>query len=141
MYCRTHHFGKTFWPGWSDEQRPDGTIIFTTPSGRTYTSKPGSRLFFPTISTTSAPIDTPPPQPNPPDKIGKIPKHRRRNRARERAYRIKAERAYNDAHPTETPVDVTAVQRTYIIDHTTPTNATDTDDSPPFRNSAGEQPL
>ncbi|AQA02143.1 hypothetical protein BVC93_06550 [Mycobacterium sp. MS1601] len=101
MFCRLHHFGKTFWPGWSDEQLPDGTIIFTTPTGQTYRSKPGSRLFFPTISTTSAHIDTPPPKPNPPDKIGKIPNHRRRNHARERAYRIKAERALNNALVTE----------------------------------------
>ncbi|BBZ05771.1 HNH endonuclease [Mycolicibacterium chitae] len=30
-YCRKHHLAKTFWPGWHDEQLPDGTIVITTP--------------------------------------------------------------------------------------------------------------
>jgi hypothetical protein len=36
---------KTFWTGiggWADQQLPDGTIIWTTPSGATYTTHPGS---------------------------------------------------------------------------------------------------
>ncbi|BBY86725.1 HNH endonuclease [Mycolicibacterium tokaiense] len=101
MYCKLHHFGKTFWAGWTDSQAPDGTITITTPTGQTYTSKPASRLYFPTINTTSAPINTPPPTPTPPGKINHIPTYRKRNHARQRAYRINAERKLNDAHVTE----------------------------------------
>jgi len=36
--------------GWRDEQHPDGTITWTTPSGHVYTTQPGSRLLFPTLS-------------------------------------------------------------------------------------------
>ena len=44
--CRKHHLLKTFW-GWLDRQLPDGTVIWTAPSGQTYTTHPGSRLLFP----------------------------------------------------------------------------------------------
>ena len=30
--CREHHLIKTFW-GWQDQQLPDGTLIWTSPSG------------------------------------------------------------------------------------------------------------
>ncbi|GFG61890.1 HNH endonuclease [Mycolicibacterium murale] len=101
MYCKLHHFGKTFWAGWTDSQAPDGTITITTPTGQTYTSKPASRLYFPTINTTSAPITTPPPTPTPPGKINHIPTYRKRNHARQRAYRINAERKLNDGRVAE----------------------------------------
>ncbi|GAA1666574.1 HNH endonuclease [Mycolicibacterium murale] len=101
MYCKLHHFGKTFWAGWTDSQAPDGTITITTPTGQTYTSKPASRLYFPTINTTSAPINTPPPTPTPPGKINHIPTYRKRNHARQRAYRINAERKLNDGRVAE----------------------------------------
>jgi hypothetical protein len=98
--CRNHHLMKTFRPGWSNVQYPDGTIVWTTPSGRTYKTKPGSSLFFPTVNTTTAPIVTGTPRPNSPDKLRMMPK-RKRSRAKERAYRINAERALNDAHVYE----------------------------------------
>jgi hypothetical protein len=101
MYCKLHHFGKTFWVGWTDSQAPDGTITITTPTGQTYTSKPASRLYFPAINTTSEPIDTPPPTPTPPGKINHIPTYRKRNHARQRAYRINAERKLNDGRAAE----------------------------------------
>ena len=50
-YCRNHHLMKTFWcapGGWSDRQLADGTVIVTSPTGRTYTTHPGCRIFFPT---------------------------------------------------------------------------------------------
>ena len=31
--CRQHHLIKTFW-GWQDQQLPDGTVIWRSPSGR-----------------------------------------------------------------------------------------------------------
>ncbi|MED5816624.1 HNH endonuclease signature motif containing protein, partial [Mycolicibacterium sp. 050232] len=30
LYCRAHHLIKTFCPGWSDRQLPDGTVEITT---------------------------------------------------------------------------------------------------------------
>jgi hypothetical protein len=51
--CRRHHLLKTFWCGvygWSDRQLPDGTVIWTSPSGHTYTTRPGSRLLLPALS-------------------------------------------------------------------------------------------
>ncbi|HZN83956.1 MAG TPA: DUF222 domain-containing protein [Mycobacterium sp.] len=55
--CRTNHLMKTF-GGWHDIQLPDGTVIWISPSGRKYITKPGSRLFFETWDTTTA--DLPP---------------------------------------------------------------------------------
>ena len=53
--CRKHHLLKTFW-GWLARQLPDGTIIWTAPSGQTYTTYPGSRLLFPTLCKPTAPV-------------------------------------------------------------------------------------
>ncbi|MDA4104563.1 hypothetical protein MMON44395_23755 [Mycolicibacterium monacense DSM 44395] len=89
--CRTHHLGKTFWAGWHDEQSPDGTVTWTTPTGKRHTTVPGSRLFFPEWDTTTAelpPLEQPPPDP---DRTAKMPK-RRRTRAADNAARVKAER-------------------------------------------------
>ena len=100
--CRTHHLGKTFWDGWRDAQLPDGTVVWTTPAGQTYTTMPGSRLFFPTWNTATAelpPMAQPPPDP---DRSAKMPR-RRRTRAADLAARLKAERALNkppDPPPT-----------------------------------------
>ncbi len=101
LLCRQHHIAKTFWAGWSDVQHPDGTVIWTTPTGRTYTTRPGSALLFPTITTASAPIDLPAQEPTSDDKINTMPGRRKRNRAKHIAYRIKAERTLNDAYVAE----------------------------------------
>ena len=101
LLCRQHHLAKTFWAGWSDVQHPDGTVIWTTPTGRTYTTKPGSALLFPTVNTTSAPIDIPTQQPTSRGKIKTMPTRRKRNRAKAINYRINAERALNDAYVAE----------------------------------------
>jgi hypothetical protein len=100
LLCRTHHLLKTFESGWTDIQHPDGTIDWTAPSGQTFTTKPGSSLYFPSIDTTTALIDTGTAPPNSPDKIRTMPQ-RKRHRAKERAYRITAERALNNAHVAE----------------------------------------
>jgi Domain of unknown function (DUF222) len=94
--CRTNHLMKTF-GGWRDIQLPDGTVIWISPSGRKYITKPGSRLFFETWDTTTA--DLPPPSivvPNTGDRGLMMPR-RRRTRAAEYAAWIKAERARNEA--------------------------------------------
>jgi hypothetical protein len=42
----------------TDKQLPYGTVEFTSPSGRTYTSEPGGSQFFPILATPTgeAPI-------------------------------------------------------------------------------------
>jgi hypothetical protein len=90
---------KTFWPGFSDRQLPDGTVIVTTPTGHTYTTKPASSLFFPDWAiTTPAPPATP--AELGPHRTLMMPT-RKRTRPQARADRIKTERALNDAHLTE----------------------------------------
>jgi hypothetical protein len=93
---RYNHLMKTF-GGWHDIQLPDGTVIWISPSGRKYITKPGSRLFFETWDTTTA--DLPPPSivvPKTGDRGLMMPR-RRRTRAAEYAASVKAERARNDA--------------------------------------------
>ena len=98
--CRFHHLLKTFWAGWKDCQLPDGTVIWTSPTGQTHTTKPGSALHFPSLCAPTGTL-------NPPDTTSastagastagrdvKMPK-RRRTRDEDRAYRIEAERRLN----------------------------------------------
>ena len=97
--CRTHHLMKTFWGGpggWTDSQYPDATVIWTAPDGRTYTTRPGSTLFFPACNLITA--DLPPPTSNPPDAATRstMMPRRRRTRAADTAARIKTERAHNN---------------------------------------------
>lgn len=98
--CRVHHLAKTFRDGWRDEQLPDGTLIWTTPTGKRYTTVPGSRLFFPGWDTTTAPLPPLPQPPPDPGRTAKMPK-RRRTRAADNASRVKAERERNAAQRAE----------------------------------------
>ncbi|MCI4676876.1 HNH endonuclease signature motif containing protein [Candidatus Mycolicibacterium alkanivorans] len=93
--CRFHHLLKTFW-GWSDKQLPDGTVIWTAPSGHTYVTTPGSALLFPSLTVPTG--DLPVPSKRAEDDCGEraamMPK-RRRSRRQERTAGIRAERAGN----------------------------------------------
>jgi hypothetical protein len=97
--CRKHHLLKTFWTGengWHEKQLPDGTVIWTSPTGHTYTTQPGSALLFPTLCTPTAPTPTGGAGPEKNTERGlKMPK-RRRTRAQDRARRIQDERRLND---------------------------------------------
>ncbi|MCT7657065.1 HNH endonuclease signature motif containing protein [Mycobacterium deserti] len=91
--CRKHHLLKTFW-GWRDHQHPDGTVVWTSPSGQTYTTHPGSRLLFPSLCRPTAPVtatDTPDTRPN---RTLMMPR-RTTTRAHDRAARNDAERQRN----------------------------------------------
>jgi hypothetical protein len=51
-YCREHHRLKTFHGGpggWRDEQLPDGTIVWTSPTGRVYRTTPAGYDVFPQL--------------------------------------------------------------------------------------------
>jgi hypothetical protein len=97
--CRGHHLMKTFWigvGGWADEQLPDATLIWTAPSGTTYTTHPGSRLFYPNWNVTTAELPAPAKH-SPPNMQtrGLMMPRRQRTRAADLAAAIKAERELN----------------------------------------------
>ncbi len=98
--CRKHHLLKTFW-GWRDTQLPDGSVIWKSPTGKTYKTRPGSRIFFPAWNTTTAEL----PQQSVPvaqdSNRGVMMPKRQRTRATERTRRIHEERALNDTHVAE----------------------------------------
>ncbi|OBI51651.1 HNH endonuclease signature motif containing protein [Mycobacterium sp. E796] len=93
--CRKHHLIKTFWPGWRDEQWPDGTVVWTSPSGRTYKTYPGSRLLFPALCLPTGELPAAPTAYAPPGDRGIMMPTRRRTREQDRTRRIDAERALN----------------------------------------------
>ncbi|BBY52193.1 HNH endonuclease [Mycolicibacterium arabiense] len=104
--CRRHHLLKTFWggpTGWRDRQLPEGTIIWTSPSGRTYVTEPGSKLLFPSLCAPTAPVTitdearTKAPHHNP----GLTMPRRQRTRAQDRAQRITDDRRLNQSEAEE----------------------------------------
>ncbi|WP_231737332.1 HNH endonuclease [Mycobacterium sp. IS-1742] len=98
--CRKHHLLKTFWTGktgWRDRQFADGTIVWTSPTGQTYTTRPGSALLFPTLAEPAAPAPISHTDNSEPgtDRGLRMPR-RRRTRAQDRARRVQTERRLND---------------------------------------------
>jgi Domain of unknown function (DUF222) len=100
LLCVFHHLLKTFYiglGGWADRQLPDGTVIWTAPTGHTYVTKPGGSLFFPQLAIPTGELVVPessgPPQTN----HGLMMPTRKRTRAADRAYRIALERQHNAA--------------------------------------------
>jgi hypothetical protein len=77
--CRLHHRLKTF-DRWRDEQLPDGTVVWTSPNGRTYRTTPAGADLFP---PPRAPTCAAPAPPRPP------------NRSRQRSTRIARARRHN----------------------------------------------
>jgi hypothetical protein len=98
---RCHHLLKTFWTGWCDEQRPDGTVVWTSPTGHVYTTRPGSRLLFPALCRPTRELSSAPKANRLSGDRGVMMPRRRRTREKDRAYRINAERALNAAHIAE----------------------------------------
>ncbi|MFZ0906595.1 MAG: DUF222 domain-containing protein [Mycobacterium sp.] len=99
--CRKHHLLKTFWMTWHDVQLPDGAVIWTSPTGQTHTTHPGSRLLFPVLCAPTGELDTAATvYPLTGERSMAMPK-RRRTREQDRAHRINAERALNAAHVAE----------------------------------------
>lgn len=105
LLCRLHHLLKTFLcgeKGWREEQFRDGTIVWTSPSGRTYTTTPGGALFFPQLAEPSGPITAAARGVESEGRTLMMPT-RRRPRAAERAARIRWERGLNEARMNADP--------------------------------------
>jgi hypothetical protein len=100
LLCRYHHLLKTFYSlvgCWADRQQPDGTVVWTSPTGHEYVTKPGGSLYFPALAVPTGalilPTGTPPPDRN----RGLMMPARRQTRAQDRAARIGWERGINEA--------------------------------------------
>ncbi|OMB82383.1 HNH endonuclease signature motif containing protein [Mycolicibacterium conceptionense] len=93
LYCRAHHLIKTFCPGWTDRQFPDGTVEITTPTGHTYLTEPHGAAMFPDLAHPTGDLNLPaPPAPNTdPTRGTKMPK-RTQTREQDRQDRINEER-------------------------------------------------
>jgi len=106
---------RAIWRGWSSLLRPahrfarlryggsaaPGTITWTSPTGRTYTTHAGSRLLFPTLCLPTGELPAIPTAYRPPGDRDIMMPTRRRTRQQDRAHRINAERALNAAHIAE----------------------------------------
>jgi len=84
---------------WRDRQLPDGTIIWTSPTGHTYTTYPGSLHLFPALCQPTATLwHGEPPTSEPANKRGAMMPKRRHTRAADTAKAKAAERRLNDPH-------------------------------------------
>ena len=98
--CRKHHHLKTFWTcDWELTLRPDGAAVWTSPTGHTYTTHPGSRSFFPHWNTDTGTLPPPPTSQTLSTDRGVMMPQRKRTRARDREARIKSEREQNSDPP------------------------------------------
>jgi hypothetical protein len=104
-YCRIHHLFKTFHAGpagWTEIQLPDGSIRWTSPRGRTYTTQPLGAQFFPQLGLPTGTLELPNSPPPRPNRELAMPT-RKRTRAQDRAYRVEWERAQNRARYAADP--------------------------------------
>ena len=96
---------KTFYTGadgWTVLQQPDGTIVFTTPTGRVHTTKPFGAMLFPQLAILTGELVLPEQPPPGPNRGLAMPK-RKGTRAQARAYRIQRERTINAARQANDP--------------------------------------
>jgi hypothetical protein len=108
--CRKHHLLKTF-DRWRDRQLPDGTVVWTSPSGQTHTTHPGSRMSFPSLCRPTAAVELSAAEvaavvaaAETQTGRGLAMPRRRRTRAQDRAARIAAERLLNQHQPQPSPM-------------------------------------
>jgi hypothetical protein len=121
--CRLHHLVKTFW-GWCDRQLADGTVIWTSPSGHTYETTPGSALLFPDLCAPTGGVAAGARSDRCSDRYAMMPQ-RRRTRAENRADYITAERRQNRRARVQRQTDSAAAQ---LISRGRPPN----EEPPPF---------
>lgn len=100
LYCRHHHLVKTFCPGWSDRQLPDGTVLLTAPTGHVYRTEPHGAALFPALAHPTGDITTATPAEPSAYRALMMPK-RIHTREHDRRHRIAAERRHRAALNTE----------------------------------------
>lgn len=103
-HIRCHHHLKTFctgFGGWADRQLSDGTVIWTAPTGHTYTTTPGGAVFFPILADPTGELVLPTALKSSGENRGLMMPTRKRTRADERAARIAAERRINEERLAE----------------------------------------
>jgi hypothetical protein len=81
---------------------PDGTIRWTSPRGRTYTTQPLGAQFFPRLGQPTGTLQLPNNPPPSPNRGLAMPK-RKRTSAQDRAYRVEWERGLNRARHAADP--------------------------------------
>lgn len=97
LLCRHHHLLKTFWTEWRDKQLPDGTVEWTSPSGRSYVTKALGSMYFPALSIPTGVLALPAEQPPAAGDRAVMMPVRRRTRAEDHAARVRRERGINEA--------------------------------------------
>ncbi|OBB14945.1 HNH endonuclease [Mycobacteriaceae bacterium 1482268.1] len=104
--CRKHHLLKTFWGGrcgWRDDQLPDGTVVWTDPSGQTHMTRPGSYGLFPQLCRPTAAVVLSPAEIAAAAGLrpgsGLAMPRRKQTRSQDRAQRVIAERRLNEIDP------------------------------------------
>ncbi len=123
LLCRHHHLLKTFYTGpdgWRDRQDADGTVAWTSPTGHTYTTKPGGSLYFPALAVPSGTLRVPTNMSTPQQGRGVMMPVRQRTRAEDHAARVRWERGINEAR--------IAAEATRHAERSAPHN----NDPPPF---------
>jgi len=76
-------------------------VVWTAPTGRTYSTKPGGALFFPVLATPTGEVVIRKLTTEPGEHRGLMMPRRTRTRAEERNERIVAERRINEARIAE----------------------------------------
>jgi hypothetical protein len=84
------------------QQLADGTVIWTSPTGQTYTTHPGSAPLFPTLATPTAPAPLPDTPHNVNTDRGLMMPKRRRTRAQDRAHSHQSRNAASTTTSTTT---------------------------------------
>lgn len=92
--CRAHHLLKTFHAGWTDTQLPTGTVVWTSPTGHTYTTEPEGAHWFPILGDPTGEPDLAVPDAPNPRRCLKMP-IRKRTRRQDHTHRVASERAAN----------------------------------------------
>ena len=95
LFCRTHHLVKTFYSGpggWTDQQLPDGTIVFRAPTGHTYTTESIGGMLFPALRQSTGQLILPPKADVPETDRALMMPRRKQTREEDRRDRIIAER-------------------------------------------------
>jgi hypothetical protein len=103
LLCRFHHLLKTFHLDWADRQLPDGTVEWTAPSGRTYTTTPGGSFFFPALARSTGELKLSRSCETPSIAKGLMMPRRTKTRAEDRRYRIATERRINERRFAKDP--------------------------------------